>query len=192
MKLVFLEPDRYFSRVTDIEVARDIVDSGFSHVLLDVDNTILRRDTHEVPRDVRLWLTKAREAGLGICLLSNNWHKQVHDLAAELELPIVAHAIKPLAPAYLIALSKIGAKRKNTVVIGDQLITDVLGAHFLGMSAYLVCPLVEQDLKHTLILRNLEHIIIKDLAPEGRSLQTEFSPSEIREDSLRDWNKEER
>ena len=92
MILVFLEPDRYFSRVTDIEVMRDIVDSGFSHVLLDVDNTLLRRDTHEVPRDVRLWLVKAREAGLGICLLSNNWHKQVHDLAAELDLPIVSHA----------------------------------------------------------------------------------------------------
>ncbi len=173
--MAFLEPDRYFSRVTHIEVARDILDCGFTHILLDVDNTILRRDTHEVPRDVRFWLTKARQSGLRICLLSNNWHKGVHDLADDLDLPLVSHAVKPLPPAYLMALGKIDAKRKSTVVIGDQLITDVLGAHFLGMKAYLICPLVEQDLKHTLLLRNVERAFIKDLIPEGRPCPTEFT-----------------
>lgn len=59
------------------------------------------------------------------------------------------------------------AKRKTTLMIGDQLITDVLGAHFMGMKAYMVCPLVEQDLKHTLLLRNVERFFIGDLHPEG-------------------------
>ena len=65
------------------------------------------------------------------------------------------------------ARGKIGGKRKNTLMIGDQLITDVLGAHFLGMPAYLVCPLVEADLKHTLLLRNLERVVMGDAEPEG-------------------------
>ena len=163
----FLKPDRYFSRISRIDIERDLVGCGFKSVLMDVDNTILTRDTHEVPRDVAQWLARAREAGLAFCLLSNNWHEGVYQLADRLELPIVAKAIKPLPPAFLMALRKIDAKRATTVVIGDQLVTDVLGAHFLGMTAYMLQPLVEQDLPHTLLLRNFERVVMGERKPEG-------------------------
>lgn len=170
--MAFFEPERYFSRISAIDIQRDIIDQGFTHILLDIDNTIFTRDTHEVPRDVKKWLSEAREVGLVFCLVSNNWHKSVYELADRLDMPIIAKSIKPLPPAFLIARGKIGARRKSTLMIGDQLITDVLGAHFLGMTAYLVCPLVEQDLKHTLMLRNIERIFIGDLVPEkGTSAQ---------------------
>ena len=53
------------------------------------------------------------------------------------------------------------------MVIGDQLVTDVMGAHFLGMKAYLLAPLVEQDLPHTLLLRNFERVVMGERKPEG-------------------------
>lgn len=164
--MAFLKPDRYFSRISRIDIERDLLGCGFESVLMDVDNTILTRDTHEVPRDVGVWLARARDAGLDFCLVSNNWHEGVYQLAERLELPIVAKAVKPLPPAFLMALRKIGAKRATTVVIGDQLITDVLGAHFLGMTAYMLQPLVEQDLPHTLMLRHVERLIMGDRKPE--------------------------
>lgn len=43
--MTFLEPDRYFSRLSHVDIERDILALGFRHVLLDVDNTILTRDT---------------------------------------------------------------------------------------------------------------------------------------------------
>lgn len=164
--MAFLKPDRYFSRISRIDIERDLIGRGFTHVLMDVDNTILTRDTHEVPRDVAVWLGRARTAGLSFCLVSNNWHEGVYRLAEELELPIVAKAVKPLPPAFLMALRKIGARRASTVVIGDQLVTDVLGAHALGMAAYLLQPLVEQDLPHTLMLRHFERLVMGDRKPE--------------------------
>lgn len=162
----FLKPDRYFSRISQIDIERDLIGCGFESVLMDIDNTILTRDTHEVPHDVGVWLGRARTAGLRFCLVSNNWHEGVYQLAERLELPIVAKAVKPLPPAFLMALRKIEAKRKTTVVIGDQLVTDVLGAHFLGMKAYLLQPLVEQDLPHTLMLRHFERLVMGDREPE--------------------------
>ncbi|MEG0072210.1 MAG: HAD hydrolase-like protein [Raoultibacter sp.] len=162
----FTEPDRLFSRITRIDIQRDIVALGYTSVLLDIDNTIFTRDTHEVPRDVGVWLGRARDAGITFCLVSNNFHEGVYQLAQRLDLPIVAKAVKPLPPAFLFARHKISAKRATTLVIGDQLITDVLGAHFLGMCAYMVRPLVEQDLKHTLLLRNVERFFIGDMQPE--------------------------
>jgi len=172
----FFEPDRYFSRISAIDIQRDIVDKGFTHVFLDVDNTILRRDTHDVPRDVMFWIEKARGAGLEFCLVSNNWHQSVYEWAERLDMPIVAKSIKPLPFAFLVALRKVKGKRRTTLMIGDQLITDVFGAHSVGMTCYMVCPLVEQDLKHTLLLRNVERMFIGDLHPESpvyESVQSE-------------------
>jgi len=160
------EPDRYFSRLSAIDIQRDVIDCGFTHVLLDVDNTLLTRDEHIVPTDCQAWLDKAREAGVQLCLLSNNFHKGVHELADRLGLPIVSHAVKPLPHGFIMARHKIGGTRTSTLMIGDQVITDVLGAHFVGMKAYLVGPLVEADLWHTLLLRKVERVLLRDAAPE--------------------------
>ena len=34
--MTFLEPDRYFSRLSHVDIERDILALGFRHVLLDV------------------------------------------------------------------------------------------------------------------------------------------------------------
>lgn len=162
-----LEPDRYFSRLSHVDIERDVLGCGYRSVLLDIDNTILTRDTHEVPRDIAYWLARARDVGISFCLVSNNWHGDVQQLANRLSLPLVAKAMKPLPPAFLAALKKIEASRDETVVIGDQLVTDVLGAHLAGMPAYLLAPLVEQDLPHTLLLRNFERLVMGDRKPEN-------------------------
>lgn len=159
-------PERYFSRITDIDIERDLLAPGYTHVLLDIDNTIRARDTHAVPRDVGMWLGRARTAGVQFCLVSNNWHADAHDFAAQMELPLVAKAMKPLPPAFFAGMRKLGARRSDTVVIGDQLTTDVLGAHCAGLPAYMLQPLVKQDLKHTKVLRVLESAILGDRQPE--------------------------
>ena len=164
--MALLTPDRYFSRITCVDIDRDLIGCGRIHVLLDIDNTILARDTHEIPRDVGMWLGRAREAGVAFCLVSNNWHDTPHRLGAELEMPVVSKAMKPLPPAFFAGMGKLGATRRDTVVIGDQLATDVLGAHAAGLPAYMLQPLVEQDLPHTLLLRNLERAILGDRVPE--------------------------
>lgn len=163
----YLQPERYFSRISHINIKRDLLDCGFRFVLLDIDNTILSRATHDVPRDVGLWLAQARDAGVQFCLVSNNWHENVHQLANRLSMPIVAKAMKPIPAALFVAMHKLGAKRAETVMVGDQLSTDVLAAHNAGISAYLLAPLVEQDLKHTRYVRMVERAILGDALPEG-------------------------
>ena len=129
-------------------------------------------------RATRVSGSRRRATRASRCLVSNNWHEGVYQLANRLSLPIVAKAVKPLPPAFLMALGKIGATRDATVVIGDQLVTDVLGAHFLGMKAYLLAPLVEQDLPHTLLLRNFERLVMGERKPEGAGVPTACQPSE--------------
>lgn len=178
--MAFLQPDRYFSRLSHVSIQRDLLGCGFENALLDIDNTVVTRGVREVPRDIRLWLHQAASAGVGLCLLSNNWHADVHEFAAELGLPIVAKACKPLPPAYFVALHKLGARRASTVAIGDQLSTDVVGAHAIGMTAYLLQPLVNEDLRHTAAIRNIERAILGEREPEGASVAMRNAEGEAR------------
>lgn len=161
------QPDRYFSRITAIDIDRDLILVGYTNVLIDVDNTLRSRETGDIPRDVGVWLGNARDAGIRFCLLSNNWHDDVFAFAEELVLPIVAKACKPLPFGYRKALKRLNCNKGNAVVIGDQLLTDVVGAHLAGIAAYMVMPLVEVDLKHTVALRVLERGLLGSREPES-------------------------
>jgi HAD superfamily phosphatase (TIGR01668 family) len=161
----FFTPDDYLSSVVRIEPA-ELVEQGFGAVLLDIDNTLVPRDTHRLPEDVARWVARLKEAGLRVCLLSNNWHKVVFDYAAEIGLPVVYKAMKPLPFAYPRALRKIGRRRGEKVVcVGDQIVTDVWGAHLLGYHAILVQPQATKDLWYTLLLRRFERLLLRGRQP---------------------------
>ena len=145
-----LAPDRFFDRISAIDAHADLLDRGLTCGLLDIDNTIRSRADRMVPPDVRAWLDGTRAAGVDLCLLSNNYHKNVPELAAELNLPYIYKALKPLH-----------AESRNTVVIGDQLGTDILGARLLGLHAYLVAPLASQDARYALLFRKMEQRLIR-------------------------------
>ena len=125
--MALLTPDRYFSRISAIDIERDLLGCGLTHVLLDIDNTVRARDTGCVPRDVGC--ARSGAGGRGELLFAlEQLACDVYRFAGELELPIVAKALKPLPPAFLAARRKIGGVAADTVVVGDQLATDVLGA----------------------------------------------------------------
>lgn len=139
---------------------------GKSALLLDLDNTLLPRDTQQFSADVLAWVQQMKDACIKICLVSNNWHHRAQSAADELECALVAKAIKPLPPAFLMALRRLGVLRRDAVVVGDQFFTDCLGAALLGMTGVMVLPLAEHDLPHTLFLRNLERFVMGDRRPQ--------------------------
>lgn len=163
--MALLQPDGYFARVSAIDVHADLLARGLDTVLLDIDNTVRSRVDGCVPRDVRTWLAACIQAGVRVCLLSNNWHADVRELAEELDVPVVGRALKPLPSGYLVALARMRARARSTVMVGDQLFTDVLGAKMLGLRAYLVAPLGEVDLPHMALLRGVERSLVGQQVP---------------------------
>jgi HAD superfamily phosphatase (TIGR01668 family) len=135
-------------------------------LLIDIDNTLVARDTHVLSLEVIAWVACLKARGLKVCLLSNNWHRVVFSYAAQLDVPIVYKAMKPAPFAFWRALKKIAQKPATTIVVGDQLMTDVLGAHLLGMHAILIEPLSHVDLWYTQLFRRVEHRLMGNLRPD--------------------------
>ncbi len=99
-------------------------------------------------------------------MVSNNFRERVAAIGAQLDVPAVPNALKPLPQGFLVALRRLGTRRAETVVIGDQLFTDVLGAKLLGLHAVLTQPIVPKDFPLTRVLRLMERVFFAR-APRG-------------------------
>jgi len=158
-------PDRYLKSVLQIQ-ADWLSSQGLQALLLDIDNTLLPRGSSVVPPAVEAWLARLRNRGFQICLVSNNWHQSVLTLAENWDLPIVRRAMKPLPVALIIARRRLRVSRRQAVMVGDQLLTDVLGARLAGLRSILLVPQSSTDLWYTLILRRLERWLLGERQPE--------------------------
>jgi HAD superfamily phosphatase (TIGR01668 family) len=157
-------PTFYYKHVTDIDLDA-LRERGIDTLLVDIDNTILPRDTGEMVEELSEWAAKLLGEGFRVCLVSNNWHAHVKRIADALGLCMVARALKPLPFGFRQAVRLLGSHPKTTAVIGDQMFTDILGGNLVGMTTILVMPLSESDLPHTLMLRMIEKRIMAGRQP---------------------------
>ena len=160
-----LTPDLYLRTVRDIDLDA-LKRRGIDTLLIDLDNTLLPRDSSVVPPEIVEWAAELARKGFTVCLVSNNWHERVNEVAEQLGFSLVAKAIKPLPFAFLRALKKVGSTRKRSAIVGDQMFTDVLGGKLLGIKTVLVLPLSQSDLPHTLALRQLERLLLAGRQPQ--------------------------
>lgn len=168
-------PDYFVNSVFDINL-EVLKDRGIENILLDMDNTILSREEDEINEYTKAWVINLKAQGFKVCIISNNWAKRLEVLAGDLNIEIVSKAVKPLPFAFFLSLQKLGARPRNTVMIGDQLFTDVLGARLLNILTIMVRPISAVDLKHTLALRKVEKLILKDRGPQP--MLSEVEPGE--------------
>jgi HAD superfamily phosphatase (TIGR01668 family) len=161
-----LTPDIYVRGVLDIDLDA-LRAAGVDTLLMDLDNTLLPRDSSVMPPEIVEWCASLGGRGFTVCLVSNNWHERVHQVAEELGFALVAKSVKPLPFAFLRALKRVGSTRRRSAVVGDQMFTDVLGGKLLGMTTVMVLPLSESDLPHTLVLRRVERVLLAGKQPQS-------------------------
>ena len=150
-------PKRYVASVDRIDLDTLWAD-GKRAILLDRDNTLVPRDTEQVPAAGSPWLDHARATGYKLC--------KVMSSARELGLEAISHAMKPAPFALKAGLKRLGATADEAVLIGDQLYTDVWSGNFAGVDTILVKPQATQDLWYTQIFRIFERRALRDLPCE--------------------------
>lgn len=160
-----LIPDQYLTSVCDIDLDA-LSAQGVDTLLMDLDNTLLPRDSSIIPDEIIEWAASLPGKGFRVCLVSNNWHTRVHEVAEELGFQLVAKAVKPLPFAFWRALRLMGVGRKQCAVVGDQMFTDVLGGKLVGIKTIMVLPLSASDLPHTLLLRHVEKVFLGGRQPQ--------------------------
>lgn len=152
-------PDYMFSRTIKI-TPNFLAQKGIDTLLLDVDNTLTTHDNPVPAEGIIDWLKLMRSEGIKLIIVSNNSDERVKPFADLLGLDYTFDAAKPLPKGFNEAMKKLGSEKNNTAVVGDQIFTDVLGAHRAGVPVLMVQP-IELETKWTFkIKRPLEKPIV--------------------------------
>ena len=117
----------------------------------------IRDSNHPVPPDaLTAWLKNLKNAGIRVCIISNNRRRRVEPFARQLGVGFFCNAFKPRPYFYLKGLEVLNVPKEECVVIGDQLFTDVKGAKRCGIRAFLVDPVGEETTLFIKIKRYFE------------------------------------
>lgn len=116
---------------------------GKKALICDIDNTLVPYGIEEPTDEICKWFESLRENGIKIVFVSNNEKSRVAKFCDKIKADYTYKSGKPLKKAAKNALLKLGTKESETAVLGDQLLTDVLTAHFSGMTALWV-PSIEK------------------------------------------------
>lgn len=156
----FVRPLRWVRTVLEISL-EDLWAQGFRALVIDIDNTLVGYKLVEPTPEVVAWVCKAQTLGFSIAIVSNNVRAWVSSVATSLGIVTYVHrAYKPLPFGIFRAVRKLRVTPDKTVVIGDQLFTDVLAAKVLGVAAILTDPIVPREAFAMWLLRLAERLAL--------------------------------
>ena len=155
-----MRPLRRVHSVTDISL-QELHAESFRALILDLDNTLVGYKLLEPAPDVAAWIREAQRLGFAVAIVSNNVSAWVSSIATRLGIVTYVHsALKPLPFGISAAVRQLRVPRARAVVIGDQLLADVLAAKLLGMPAILTEPIVLAEHRTMWLVRLLERFML--------------------------------
>lgn len=141
---------------------------GIRGLITDLDNTLVGAKAPLATDELVKWLATVKQKGIDVVIVSNNNDSRVGAFASPLGLPYIHAARKPAQRAFRKALELLQLEPSQTLMVGDQLMTDVFGGNRMGLHTVLVAPISPNDEGLTTkINRRMERIAIAKLRKRG-------------------------
>ncbi|SFJ10400.1 YqeG family HAD IIIA-type phosphatase [Thermoflavimicrobium dichotomicum] len=159
-------PDLYAQSIYTIDFGA-LKRRGVTAIIVDLDNTLVESTRPDATPRLIEWLNEIKKMGFQVIIVSNNTKTRVSKFAVPLNIPFIHTAKKPLTQAFRKALEKLGTRIEETVVIGDQLLTDVLGGNRMGLYTILVVPVSDVEGIFTRLNRRIERLVFRWMKKRG-------------------------
>ena len=162
----YFMPNDYVQSVFQIDIDK-LANSGFKGIITDLDNTLVGWDVKTPTKEIQEWFKKANDLGLTITIVSNNNEKRVSGFSKDLDVDFIFKARKPMGRAFKKAIQHMNIKPEETIVIGDQMLTDVLGCNNNGLYTIMVVPVKKTDGFLTRLNRIIERRLLNYFKRKG-------------------------
>jgi len=160
-------PDQHVKSIFDIQ-PESLKEKGVKGIITDLDNTLVEWDRPNATPKLIEWFDNMRKNEILVTIVSNNNENRVKSFSDPLQIPFIFQARKPMSRAFNKALKQMGLRKEETVVIGDQLLTDVLGGNRSGFHTILVVPVAKTDGFVTKFNRKVERRILDWFRKQGK------------------------
>ena len=153
------KPTMYKKNIFDIDYQK-LKEMGIRCLVFDLDNTLGLLDHERCPRNTKK-LLKSLQNDFLIFIASNNTMNRIKPYMDDLGVGGVSFCMKPSTRGLKKIRKQYNLKKKEMVMIGDQIVTDVLAGKRFKIMTILVDPLGKKDLKITGLNRFFEDKIIR-------------------------------
>ena len=153
------KPTMYRKNIFEIDYKK-LKELGITCLVFDLDNTLGLISEKECPRKTKKLIKELQEDFL-VLISSNNTGDRLKPYLEDLGVGGVAWSMKPSTRGLRKIKKDYKLKKKEMVMIGDQMVTDVFAGNRFRIMTILVDPLGEKDLKITGLNRKIEAKIIK-------------------------------
>ena len=141
---------------------------GVSVLLVDLDNTLdSYRLSLPTDRAIKI-IADLKGTGLKVVIVSNNRGKRVNTYAQAVECECINSARKPFSGKIRKFLKENNYRPEEVMLVGDQLMTDVLAARGAHIRVVLTEKIVKEDQFTTHFNRLLDRPIRKHLKKKGK------------------------
>ncbi len=129
-----LRPRETAETLVEIDYSR-LYAIGKRAILFDLDNTLGRRRSEALDPQVERLLAELTRMGFRIGILTNRRWVKSDPVIARLSAsyPLRHTAGKPRKKGFFDLLSELNVPPEKTVMIGDRILTDIIGANRLGI-----------------------------------------------------------
>lgn len=165
MKFRKFIPTMYQKNITSINYEK-LKSSGIRCILFDLDNTLLKKGDKKLEEKIEKKLILLKK-NFKIIIISNNFKRKISKICSIIDVDFVSFSRKPFTFGFKKVTSRYNLKKEEICIIGDQLVSDILGGNRYGIKTILVDPLGEKDLKITKVNRILETFIFNSLKKQG-------------------------
>lgn len=159
-------PDEHVKSIFDITPEK-LNKMGIKGVITDLDNTLVEWDRSEATPELMQWIEQMREQGIFITVVSNNNEQRVRQFSDPVKLPFIYKARKPMVKSFRKAMQDMKLQKDEIVIVGDQILTDVLGGNRHGVHTILVVPIARNDGWYTKVNRKMEQYLLAWMKRKG-------------------------
>lgn len=135
--------------------------NGIKTLFMDLDNTLDSYRAREPKPQTIEYVSELKKNKITPIIISNNKAKRVSGYANLLGVEFLSSARKPFSRRIKAEIARRNLKKDEVMLVGDQLMTDVLAAKGAGIKVVLTEKLVKEDQWTTHINRLIDRPIRK-------------------------------
>ena len=150
-------PDAYYKDIYSIDYAK-LKRCGIKNIFLDVDNTLIPYTESEVRKE-NIELINKLKKNFNVVIVSNSMSNRILKIVNDLDIKGYYSSMKPLKKTYKKIMKEYN--KNESIFIGDQFMTDVLGAKRTGFKIILVDRILDVEPIYTRFWRFFEGILLR-------------------------------
>lgn len=151
---------RHISSVTDLDIG-ELKKEGIKLIIMDFDNTLAFHGSDTISSNIIAFIDVLKKAGFSVYILSNAKKNRMVSVLHGIGLEGRGSSFKPFTGALNKAIRCSGFLKKETVLIGDQIFTDIMAGNMAGIKTMLVDRVSRRETGFIKLKRMAENIVLK-------------------------------